>query len=258
MYCPHCGNKLPDDAQFCNCCGNSVIETHPGQPEGRETEPKESGGNAIKIVLILVIAVIAIAILVAGSMLMKDHVETQRAARDAQQALEAAEEEQAKYGDQTAEEDDNAAGEEDDSEPEDPDDDDDADDDEDGEAIVEEPAEKSQAYTDFASRLEALQSEFTSGDAGADNATMTANADDLYQRSDALLNDIYQYVKANTDSSTFASIQQEERNWIAQRDAKAETDASDWVGGSGYNLIYLSSRTESTLDRCEALLNYID
>ena len=24
-YCPKCGNKLPDDAQFCNECGYSVL-----------------------------------------------------------------------------------------------------------------------------------------------------------------------------------------------------------------------------------------
>ena len=24
-YCPKCGNELPDDAQFCNECGYSVL-----------------------------------------------------------------------------------------------------------------------------------------------------------------------------------------------------------------------------------------
>lgn len=255
MYCPYCGNQLPDDARFCNGCGKRVMgETiEPNKPE-----PSESSGRAVKVVLILVIAVVAIVILVAGSMLVKSQVETQRAIRDAQQAKEEAEEERAKYGDvEITEESDETEDDETDEDPELTDDETEEDTvEEDGEAIVEEPA-VSQAHADFEERLDALQAEFISGNPSADNATMTQAAVDLYQRSDALLNEIYQYIKANTDSDTFASIQQEERNWITQRDAKAEADAADWEGGSGYNLVYTSSLTESTLDRCDVLVEYV-
>ncbi|MBQ8078771.1 MAG: DUF1311 domain-containing protein [Oscillospiraceae bacterium] len=208
----------------------------------------------------LVIAVVAIAILAAGGILMKNNIATQRAIRDAQQAQEEAEKERAKYGDVAVEEDDESEDEEtaeEETEESEQENVETAEEEEDGEEIVEEVNEKSVEYSDFSSRLEELQSDFENVPS-ADNATMMQYVSDVYRRSDVLLNDIYQHIRENTDSSSFASIQQEERSWIQQRDTKAEEEAADWVGGSGYDLIYYGSATESTLDRCRVLLRYVE
>ena len=42
-YCPKCGNELPDDAQFCNECGYSVLvdNTHTDEETPKEVMKTE-------------------------------------------------------------------------------------------------------------------------------------------------------------------------------------------------------------------------
>ena len=115
----------------------------------------------------------------------------------------------------------------------------------------------SEAYTDFRDRLDDLQDEYADGIPGGNTGEMVQNSNDLYKRCDDLLNEIYQHIKANLDSDSFAILREDELDWIKERDAKAEDDASDWEGGSGYGPIYTASLIESTLDRCEYLMGYV-
>ena len=108
MYCPNCGNQLSDGARFCSRCGNDVSGDSPTQriprpemqPEYQQDapEPPDSGKRTTKIILIVAIIAVIAVIVVAGSILIRNNVETQRAARDAQQALQEAEEKSAMYG----------------------------------------------------------------------------------------------------------------------------------------------------------------
>ena len=50
MFCRYCGNELPDDAKFCNCCGKEVDaegEQRPAQTD-HATEPHQEPSDAIK------------------------------------------------------------------------------------------------------------------------------------------------------------------------------------------------------------------
>lgn len=283
MFCPHCGNQLPNGARFCSRCGNDVSGDSPTQriprPEMQPKyqqdapEPPDSGRRTAKIILIAAIIAVIAVIVVAGSILIRNNVETQRAARDAQQALREAEEKGAMYGSavpETEESGGDASDNSDDTEdeeehvaasvPEEPDRDEieeeEADDDpvaQDGEA-----PRHSEAYTNFRDRLDDLQDEYADAIPGGNTGEMVQNSSDLYKRCDDLLNEIYQHIKANMDSDSFAILREDEREWIKERDAKAEDDASDWVGGSGYGPIYTASLIESTLDRCEFLMGYVE
>lgn len=277
MYCPHCGNYLPDGAHFCSRCGNDVSGDSPTQripcaefddPQS-DTGASESGKRTTKIVLIVAILVVIAAIVAAGSTVIRNNVTTQRAVRDAQQALEEAEEKNAMFADTDSEEqadrDDDvpedaeeeasetpaASTDAEEDEPEEIEEDDDPVS-QDGEAL-----RYSEAYRDFRDRLDDLQAEYDDGIPGNNTGEMVQNSSDLYKRCDNLLNEIYQHIKANLDSDSFAILRADEFEWIEERDARAEEDASDWEGGSGYAPIYNASLIESTLDRCEYLMGYV-
>ena len=39
MFCANCGNKLPDDAKFCDACGAPVLTDEPVQEASTVVEP---------------------------------------------------------------------------------------------------------------------------------------------------------------------------------------------------------------------------
>ena len=41
MHCPHCGNKLPDGASFCNKCGSPIEAKNKNTPTAQEHIPQE-------------------------------------------------------------------------------------------------------------------------------------------------------------------------------------------------------------------------
>ena len=275
MYCPNCGNHLPDGARFCSRCGNDVSGDSPTQriprPEPRypmpDTRTSGSGGRTTKIVLIVAILAVIAVIVVAGSIVIRNNVTTQRAARDAQQALAEAEEKSSMFADTDAKEKESGETPEDDEASDDEkqapaasvedEDEDEIEEEDDPVAQDGEAPRHSEAYTDFRDRLDDLQDEYADGIPGGNTGEMVQNSNDLYKRCDDLLNEIYQHIKANLDSDSFAILREDELDWIKERDAKAEDDASDWEGGSGYGPIYTASLIESTLDRCEYLMGYV-
>ena len=279
MYCPHCGNHLPDGARFCSRCGNDVSGDLPTQriprPEPRNPMPDTgasgSGGRTTKIILIVAILAVIAVIVVAGSIVIRNNVTTQRAARDAQQALAEAEEKSSMFADTDAKEQESDDTPADDGDSDDEDklpaasaEDKDEDEIEEEEGVEDDPVAQdgeaprhSEAYTDFRDRLDDLQAEADEPIPGNNTGEMVQNSSDLYKRCDNLLNEIYQHIKANMDSDSFAILREDEREWIKERDAKAEADAADWEGGSGYAPIYNGSLIGSTLDRCEYLMGYV-
>ena len=44
MFCANCGNKLPDDAKFCDACGAPVVAEEPVQDPSPVVEPMEEEG----------------------------------------------------------------------------------------------------------------------------------------------------------------------------------------------------------------------
>lgn len=73
-----------------------------------------------------------------------------------------------------------------------------------------------------------------------------------YDWSDGLLNDLYQDIKSNLPSSDFETLKEDEKEWIAQKESKAEAAGSN---SSNYSLAYQLSVTESTIERCQYLID---
>ena len=71
------------------------------------------------------------------------------------------------------------------------------------------------------------------------------------------LNNIWNDIKFYLPEKEYNEVLLKQREWIKEKDAKAEADAADCEGGSLYSLIYYSSEAESTRERCYELAEYL-
>lgn len=102
-----------------------------------------------------------------------------------------------------------------------------------------------------ATEVERLENEFT----GYTTVEMNALAADVFDVWDTLLNDMYQALKKNLPADEFAQLQQEQRQWITERDEYAEYTATEQAeGGTAYNMIYIGAQSEYTSQRCADFL----
>ncbi|WP_238917445.1 lysozyme inhibitor LprI family protein [Clostridium sp. YIM B02555] len=69
------------------------------------------------------------------------------------------------------------------------------------------------------------------------------------------LNDIYAVLKVQLSPSDMKSLQNEELQWIKDRDSKAKKDASEAAGGTLEKVLYVGSLAQSTKERCYVLVD---
>ena len=72
---------------------------------------------------------------------------------------------------------------------------------------------------------------------------------------DNLMNDIYGTIREKISSSEFETLKTSQKEWLAKRESDAKESASDWEGGSGYNMAYYAALAKSTGQRCEWLVD---
>lgn len=78
---------------------------------------------------------------------------------------------------------------------------------------------------------------------------------EVFKRWDALLNDVYQYLKSTMSASDFESLKKDEQNWVAEKENAIETATADWRGGSGEAMISNTTAIQYTKDRCYYLIS---
>ncbi len=82
-------------------------------------------------------------------------------------------------------------------------------------------------------------------------------ANEVYQRWDTLLNDVYQYLKTTLPQGEFDVLRKAEIAWIKEKEAAMESQAAEWKGGSGEPMAYYSAGSEYTSKRCYELIAMI-
>lgn len=75
---------------------------------------------------------------------------------------------------------------------------------------------------------------------------------------DDCLNDIWRTIKYNTDEATFNKALEKQRQWLKDRDAKAEKASAEYEGGTFAPVAYNDTFASMTLDRCKDLLKYLN
>ncbi len=80
----------------------------------------------------------------------------------------------------------------------------------------------------------------------------------VYAKWDALLNDIYQYLKQTMTPADFAVLEADEIAWVQHKEKVIETAAEGWKGGSGEPMARNSAGIVETSERCYYLISLID
>ena len=86
---------------------------------------------------------------------------------------------------------------------------------------------------------------------------MLDNASDRFKLADDLLNNLWILIKYNTDEAEFEKILNEQREWLKQRDQKADEAADSWEGGSFAPVDVADTKAEMTMERCKELVDIL-
>ena len=84
-------------------------------------------------------------------------------------------------------------------------------------------------------------------------AEMNQSAAEDYDKADAELNRQYKVLVGQLEGEQKQMLVKAEQAWIKFRDAEADFEASDWIGGSGWPMIYYASLTGLTEKRTAEL-----
>ncbi|WP_411681096.1 lysozyme inhibitor LprI family protein [Clostridium thailandense] len=85
-------------------------------------------------------------------------------------------------------------------------------------------------------------------------ADMREAANERYKKWDSALNEIYGVLRGELSSSDMKKLQNEEIQWISDRDAKAKKASSEMKGGTMESVIYVNSLADTTKQRCYELV----
>ncbi|MBV7276295.1 DUF1311 domain-containing protein [Clostridiaceae bacterium UIB06] len=85
-------------------------------------------------------------------------------------------------------------------------------------------------------------------------ADMREAANERYKKWDSALNEIYGVLRGDLSSSDMKKLQNEEIQWISDRDAKAKKASSEMKGGTMEPVIYINSLADTTKQRCYELV----
>ena len=81
---------------------------------------------------------------------------------------------------------------------------------------------------------------------------------ELYQQWDALLNDVYNYLKESKSKLEFDKISKDELEWIKEKEAAIKESRAEFEGGSMAALVANTTAIDYTQKRCEYLISLID
>lgn len=79
-----------------------------------------------------------------------------------------------------------------------------------------------------------------------------------YKVSDMCLNYLWNLVRYNVEEDLYKEILEEQRNWIKEKEAKAEEAEKEWGGGSFAPVAYTDMLATLTMKRCEELIAYLE
>jgi uncharacterized protein YecT (DUF1311 family) len=84
---------------------------------------------------------------------------------------------------------------------------------------------------------------------------MRDHANERYKQWDDALNEIYGVLKRQLSASDMKNLQNEEIQWIKNRDSKASEASSKAKGGTLEPVLYVGSLAQSTKERCYELVD---
>ncbi len=106
----------------------------------------------------------------------------------------------------------------------------------------------------YIQKLELIESEVSTLSYDGSTLEMKETSSIVLKKWDDALNEIYGVLKSQLSSSEMESLKEEQIQWIATRDANAEESASEFEGGTMYDLEYTEVLGQLTKERCYELV----
>ena len=79
----------------------------------------------------------------------------------------------------------------------------------------------------------------------------------VYKKWDALLNEVYQYLKKTMSYNEFKKLQNEEFKWVEKKENAIKAAGEEWSGGTGEPMARNMAGIEYTEERCYYLISLI-
>lgn len=103
-------------------------------------------------------------------------------------------------------------------------------------------------------KLNLIENEVSTLNYDGSTIEMKEKSSTVLTKWDDALNEIYGVLKTQLSSSEMEKLREEQREWTAIRDARAEESASEFEGGSMYGLEYTEALSRQTKERCYELV----
>ena len=235
MNCKRCGKNNPDNAACCLYCGVALEED--------SSEKQTSSQNNSSSVLVAIIIVLSVIFLVVVGMLIHDHMTPRRSFGGGGGG--------GGFGPPPISD----QGPEETEQPEDKPDETSPAPEETEKPESEKRAEKKTGFLQQAALIEQYTEDHLNT---ADTQTdINTESGVVYKMWDGLLNDVYRYLKAILPASEFATLQQDEMDWIAEKEAAIEAAGAEWEGGTGEAMARNMVGIDYTMMRCYYLISLI-
>lgn len=124
-----------------------------------------------------------------------------------------------------------------------------------GESIQENDVQDVQSKKEeYMQKLNSIEDEVNILSYDGSTLEMKETSSNVLKKWDDALNEIYSVLKSQLSSSEMESLKGEQREWIVTRDAGAEESASEFEGGTMYDLEYTEALGRITKERCYELV----
>jgi len=121
--------------------------------------------------------------------------------------------------------------------------------------------EQSDAASDIEAEIQAAEEEAIALEAKLDNASsqgdMNVISGEIYKVWDDALNVVWGILKENLDEESMQKLTEEERNWIAEKEAAVKEAGAECEGGSLYAAVVNYTAAELTKERVYVLAAYL-
>ena len=120
-----------------------------------------------------------------------------------------------------------------------------------------EDEEKKSYKEEYLKKLDSLDEYLKTSVNGGSGTTieMKEAENTIYKSWDDMLNEIYNLLKTQLTEDEMKKLQEEEIEWINYRDETAKNESKEFEGGTIYPIMYTSSLTKTTKNRCYELVN---
>ncbi len=121
---------------------------------------------------------------------------------------------------------------------------------------IEDKLTKKDMFLDKADKIEEYSQNYL--DTATTQSAINNESAAVYKKWDDLLNEVYQYLKTILTESKFAQLQEDELNWISEKENAVEEAGAEWVGSNMEPMARNMTAIEYTQERCYYLISLIN